>query len=116
MGALQTRRALSGGRMVSAPTGAWPAARSGRMRDAPKPPLCKGRWHGRKAVTEGLAGRGGEFSRRTARLKAPTPQSASPTAPLTQGSYGHGAGFGRAKYDAPRQSLPCAKGGGTPKA
>ena len=46
--------------------------RRGAMGDGKKPPLRKGRWHG-AAVTEG------------SRSKA-TPQSAPPTAPLTQGS------------------------------
>ena len=62
--------------------------RAPKARYQPKPPLCKGRWHD-KAVTEGLCGKTQPFRRNTgefATFPCTTPQSASLTAPLTQGS------------------------------
>ena len=49
-----------------------------------KPPLCKGRWHFRKKMTEGLAVR--KTEQRTILNTSRQPLSRSAPAPLTQGS------------------------------
>ena len=57
----------------------------------PIPPLCKGRWLAGTARRRGWRDEAPVFRWRTTYLSAPTPQSASLTAPLAQGSYSEGA-------------------------
>ena len=57
-----------------------------------KPPLCKGRWHFRKKMTEGLAVRKAE--QRTTLNTSRQPLSRSAPAPLTQGSLWLSANIG----------------------
>ena len=75
----------------SRPTAVAGGAQRRRISAAPKPPLCKGRCRGRQAVTEGLAGRGYEFSIAHYRgLELQPLSQLALTAPLAQGSLGAG--------------------------